>query len=336
MGLRFGMSRPVLSSLVRAALLLALVLTAGCSDPPAAPTPPPPPSLTCPANVAVGSVTGGSLAVTYDTPTLSGGAPPVTTVCQPASGTSFSPGTTTVTCTATDARSRQAACSFTVTLTALTLSVQRFTAFGDSVTAGEDGRRAQVRRGFIDPVRAYPAVLQSLLRAEYPGQEITVTNDGEGGRRATDDVDRLPGVLQARNPEVLLLLHGYNDLLAGGRSAVDPVVSAVRSMVRTAHAAAVRHVFVSTLTPSRPATGPFNRAIDLRAIEEVNGRLLQMAAAEGAHVVNAFEAFLGREAELIDEDGLHLTAAGNQRLAETFYSSIRAAGLATGSRQAGR
>jgi lysophospholipase L1-like esterase len=75
------------------------------------------------------------------------------------------------------------------------------------------------------------------------------------------------------------------------------------------------------------ATGPRNRAIDLRAIQETNAQLVVMAADENALLVNAFTAFAGREAQLVGDDGLHLTPAGNQVLAGLFYERIRSAGL---------
>lgn len=309
------------------AIALAALLFSGCGgDPPSAPTPGPP-TLRCPANVSVSGVLGGSQAVTYAAPVPSGGSPPVATSCAPASGATFPVGSTPVTCTATDALNRQATCGFTVTLTAQQLAVSKFVAFGDSVTAGEDGRRLRIRVTFIDPVRAYPAVLQSLLRRDFPGQTAIVVNEGRGGVRAKDDVDRLDDVLKLHAPEVLLLLHGYNDLLNEGTRGVDEVVIALRDMVRMARAQGVRFVFVSTLTPSRPATGRFNRTIDPQAILQANGRLIPMALGEGARVVDAFGTFLGREQELVEEDGLHLTAAGNQVLAEAFYAAIRAAGV---------
>ena len=75
--------------------------------------------------------------------------------------------------------------------------------------------------GFVDPVRSYPAVLQSLMSVDFPEQGATVINEGLGGRRARDDVERLPGVLETYKPEGLLILHGYNDLLNDGLGAVD-------------------------------------------------------------------------------------------------------------------
>ncbi len=314
-------------TVVRAALVAAVLIASGCGNGPITPTPPGPPALTCPASVSLSGVLGGTQSVTYTPPTLTGGAPPVTTTCAPSSGSTFPTGDTTVTCTATDAQSRQAACSFSVTLRPVTLNVRTFVAFGDSVTAGQDGRRLDIRFGFVDPLKAYPALLQSILATDFPDQGAVVVNEGEGGARVKDDVQRLPIVLQRHQPEVLLLLHGYNDLANDGVSAVDEVVTALRTNVRTARGRGVQHVFVSTLTPSRPATGWFNRTIDPLAIQQTNTKIVPMAMMEGAHVVDAHAAFLGRVDQLVEEDGLHLTFAGNQVLAETFYAAIRAAGL---------
>lgn len=77
-----------------------------------------PPSITCPSNVtAVTPIPGGSGAiVTFPPPTASDNCPGVTVACVPPSGSTFPIGTTTVTCTATDASGNTATCSFTVTV----------------------------------------------------------------------------------------------------------------------------------------------------------------------------------------------------------------------------
>jgi subtilisin-like proprotein convertase family protein len=73
-----------------------------------------PPTITCPANITVvGASTG--VVVTFPPPTASDNCPGVTTACVPPSGSTFPLGSTTVTCTATDASGNTAMCSFTVT-----------------------------------------------------------------------------------------------------------------------------------------------------------------------------------------------------------------------------
>jgi subtilisin-like proprotein convertase family protein len=76
-----------------------------------------PPTITCPANIAVQAPPGAaSVVVNYPAPTTTDNCP-LTVVCNPPSGSAFAPGTTTVTCTATDPSSNTATCSFTVSMT---------------------------------------------------------------------------------------------------------------------------------------------------------------------------------------------------------------------------
>jgi subtilisin-like proprotein convertase family protein len=74
------------------------------------------PTITCPAAVTVvGTPGSGTVVVTYPPPTSGDNCPGVTSACVPASGSTFPLGTTTVTCTATDASGNTASCSFGVT-----------------------------------------------------------------------------------------------------------------------------------------------------------------------------------------------------------------------------
>ena len=76
-----------------------------------------PPTITCPANITVGNTTGQcSATVNYTTPAAVDNCPGASTVCSPASGSTFPVGTTTVTCTTTDAAMNTATCTFTVTV----------------------------------------------------------------------------------------------------------------------------------------------------------------------------------------------------------------------------
>ena len=92
------------------------------------------------------------------------------------------------------------------------ISRTRFLAFGDSITAGENGRAGL--NTFVDFPNLYPLKLEGMLNAEYPDQGIVVLNRGYGGDPIERGVERLPGVLEADHGDVLLLLDGYNNLLA--------------------------------------------------------------------------------------------------------------------------
>jgi len=78
-----------------------------------------PPTITCPANIITTSNATCPPSVSQVanfTTTASDNCPGVVVVCNPPSGSSFPVGTTTVTCTATDATGNTATCSFTVSV----------------------------------------------------------------------------------------------------------------------------------------------------------------------------------------------------------------------------
>jgi uncharacterized delta-60 repeat protein len=76
-----------------------------------------PPTITCPANKTAKTATiNDSCTVVSFATTASDNCPGVTVGCLPPSGTCFPVGTTTVSCTATDASNNTATCAFTVTV----------------------------------------------------------------------------------------------------------------------------------------------------------------------------------------------------------------------------
>src|SRR5438105_4350597 len=130
-------------------------LVSACGGNPVKPTPPPPelPKISCPAASTAQSPTGQPTPISYGTATSTGGAPPVTISCSPASGSMFPVGSTTVTCSATDQLGRSDACTFAVTVTEPPrLAVTTFLAFGDSMTWGQDGLNSfSLSAGVIHP-----------------------------------------------------------------------------------------------------------------------------------------------------------------------------------------
>jgi lysophospholipase L1-like esterase len=310
-----------------------VALLAGCESP-MKPTPGVP-TIACPANVTVRGVAGGTQPVTYSAPVVTGGAAPVNVTCTPGSGAPFTVGTTAVACNATDAQSHQAQCSFTVTLTALLLSVTKFVAFGDSFTEGQNGRPGLVGERFVDLPNAYPTKLQFMLNIEYPGQGIVVSNQGLGGEPVDRGRLRLPGVLAQEQGGALLLLDGYNDLSnsckpldansAQCANTINDVVAGLRKMIQIGKVPSygIKYIFVSTLTPPGSYLGGDDRRIAGQAIVQTNAKLIPMIRSEGALVVDPYPAFVGHEAAYVDQDGLHLRPAGYQVLAETFFVAIK-------------
>ena len=313
------------------------VLLGGCGSPNEPGPTPGAPTISCPANITVRGVPGSGQAVTYPPATVSGGQSPVTTTCTPPSGSSFNVGTTAVSCTAVDAASRQAQCSFTVTSTPLLISVTKFLAFGDSLTEGQNGRAGFHGERVVDVPNSYPTKLQSILNVEYPGQGIVVLNRGQGGESVGDSANaRLEIELAKEKPGAVLLLEGYNNLLfpcafgVSGSQACSEAITAVgfgiRDLIRIAKRPeyGVRYILVSTLTPPGPFLGiPPDRRIANDAIVRANTGITNMVRSEGATLVDTYPKFIGHEAEYTDQDGLHLRPAGYQALADSFFSVIK-------------
>jgi len=220
------------------------------------------------------------------------------------------------------------------------LSATKFVAYGDSITEGFVQRCPGVAPEEIEPgpmriglllsqeraqpsPTAYPAKLQSLLAERYPSQMITVVNEGMGGEEIEAGVADLPRVLTTNAPEVLLLLEGINTLNQKHKDGIPLVVDGLRSMIQEARSRGIA-VFAATLLPERPGgCRAYDYSEDYDDIIEVNVRIRRMIGTEGAILVDLYEAFNGRTATLIGEDGLHPSAAGYQRIAEIFFDAIK-------------
>ena len=291
-----------------------------------------PPQIACPADISIRSVATPSQPVNFDPPGVTGGAPPVQTTCTPASGSTFPLGSTAVNCTATDASARTAMCSFKVTLSGFSIALTKYETFGDSLTAGETGRSTIYAPLFDDVANSYPTRLQADFDSVYPDQGVVVINKGHNGDTVEMVDDTIRSTIPKDRPDAVLILAGYNDLnfcspgqasTPACRDGIDRVGLGIRDCIRhTKEAnAGVQYIFVSTLTP--PGLSGSLRA-DPNAITQANAQIRKQVAAGGAVLVDSYSAFQGHEAEYINVDGLHLTPAGYQALADTFFAAIQA------------
>lgn len=322
--------------------LAAVVLTvSGCGKGPSGPSNGPPAvtplTLTPPADIRVDNITGSSVTVTYNLPSASGGTPPITVSCSPASGTSFPVGTTVVRCSGSDGV-RNAVCQFNVTITAFVpvLSVNSLLALGDSITAGENGDErfpdvlcstpnVASHPQFIDLCRSYPSVLEGMLRARYTSQTPTVINVGARGQKSGEGLQLLFGYLSSFRPDALLLFEGVNDL-PGDPGAIIPNL---RASIQVAKGFGVREVFLSTLLPQKPSccgsTDRFNPTTQA-LIVPINDQIRALANEQRVVLVDNGAAFfgMGDYNSLLENDGEHPSPAGYRLIAQTYFSAIQA------------
>jgi lysophospholipase L1-like esterase len=197
------------------------------------------------------------------------------------------------------------------------LSKTNFVAFGDSLTEGVASIDPKTLRMLLAS-QTYPQRLQSMLASRYTGQTVTVANRGKAGEQAVDGLSRFIDVLRQDQPQVVLLLDGYNDLNVYGAKNMTKVVGAVESMVKECRARGIQ-VFVGTLPPERPGSA---KALPSDTFEKYNSEITRMAVDKGATIVDLSHIVtLGA----IGEDGLHPTDAGYEQLAAAYFGAIRTA-----------
>jgi lysophospholipase L1-like esterase len=327
---------------LRAAVVLTLFVFACGGDTTTTPTPPPPaaPVISCPDTQTAASPLNTVVPVTYPGPTVTGGQAPITTVCTPSSGSSFPVGSTTVSCSAIDSLQRPATCSFRVVVTpAPVISVTSFIAFGDSITWGEDGTNPPTLLGTPEYVRLYgfeyPTDLTSALRMRYQLQAaaINVTNDGKPGEALSDPtavptaLDRFRSDVLGRGFQAVLLMEGSNDVntaVKSGNSVLDTAIANLQTMIRSAKSSGVRP-YLASIPPMNPTSVciPTCRGIGAALVPGYNVRLSTLAFAEGIPFVDVNAAF-GGDLSLLSTDGLHPNANGYQRIADTFFQTLKA------------
>lgn len=208
----------------------------------------------------------------------------------------------------------QASCGFAVTVRASQiLAKTKFTAFGDSITEGAISVAPLV---MLDGPETYPFKLEQMLRERYPSQPIVVSNQGRGGETTLEGAVRLPGVLDADQPEVLLLLEGINNIgLATNRQ-----VAALRTMITTAQARDV-DVIIATVMPMLPTSHVYRPTVPAQ-IAALNTQIFALSLEYGLGSPVDLFALFEANPHLMGKDGLHPTAEGQTRIAEAFRDEI--------------
>ncbi len=165
-------------------------------------------------------------------------------------------------------------------------------AFGDSLTYGTGADGAQ----------SYPSVLAALTARR-------VVNAGVPGEVSGEGLARLPGLLDEHRPQLLILMHGGNDLLRKGSP--DELARNLRAMVDTSRARGIAVVLVGV-----PAPGL------LLDVPELYPRLAkEYRLPYDGETLRAIE---GDRA--LKSDPIHPNAEGYRRLAQRLYDKLREAG----------
>jgi lysophospholipase L1-like esterase len=306
------------------ALLVAIGLSGGCESPAGTTLPPPPtrPILFCPSDITVSSNTGAPLPVHFALPAPTTQNPPVTVKCSPEPDSAFPVGSNVVVCTAVDTVG-QTSCSFNVavTLPERRLKFTKFMAFGDSTTEGflrePPDFGTAFRPQFLDPFENYPNKLEQMLRQRYGSDEIVVINEGLGGETIEGGMERIVDKIAIHQPQVVLLLEGYNGLR---ETPISDARSGLRSMARWAqtHGADVVLATLFQVSDDREDSRPGSQA----AIDDLNDAIRGLGSSLGLGGVADLEKAFGTGVGLLGTDGLHPNPAGYRLVAEIFQDEI--------------
>ena len=296
--------------------LLCALPQAACGGSPTAPNPTL--GLSCPPRVEAATPSFEGTIVTFDA-AAQGGRPPASVVCAPASGSTFPIGETMVSCTATDAASQTAGCTFPVVVARTpTLARTRLLAFGDSITEGVVSPAPELLLRVATP-EAYPGQLEQMLDARYSSQSISVLNRGRAGETLAQGRQRLPGVLDEDRPEVLLLLEGVNNIR---NVPTDDLADDLDNMVRSARRRNIE-VILAKLLPISDERESGSRQGTQQAIRDLNEEIERIARRHNLGApVDLYSVFLSMPS-LLGRDGLHPTAEGYVRMAEIFFESVK-------------
>lgn len=172
-------------------------------------------------------------------------------------------------------------------------------AFGDSLTAGFGA----------DPGKSYPDFLQKDL--DGARRDWHVVNAGVSGDTTSDGVNRLTEVL-GYNPKIVIVEFGGNDGLRGlpletTRANLDQIVSTLRN-------ADVTVILAGMTLP--PNYGPDY----IRSFEQI---YRDLAHKYKATLIPFLLAGVATDRSLMQRDGLHPTAQGNERVAETVLKYVK-------------
>jgi acyl-CoA thioesterase-1 len=176
----------------------------------------------------------------------------------------------------------------------------RVVVLGDSLAAGL-GLAAD---------EAFPAIVEQLLRSR--GHSVEVVNAGVSGDTTAGGLARLDWLLQ-QPLDILVVELGGNDALRG--QDLSATESNLRSIVRRGRDAGARVLLLGMDVPSNygPDYGGRFAALYERLAEE-----------EGVTLVPGFVRELGADPSLLQADGLHPTAEGQRRLAESLLPHLEA------------
>jgi lysophospholipase L1-like esterase len=172
-------------------------------------------------------------------------------------------------------------------------------AFGDSITYGTGADKSQ----------SYPSVLAQL-------SSHTVINNGIPGEISADGLKRLPALLDQQHPQLLILIHGGNDILRNLPR--EQTAANLTAMIKEAKQRNINVVMLGV-----PTFGLFS-AVGLLSME--SAEIYQQVAKDEKVPVDLKSLPEIVSTQELKSDQVHPNAQGYQRLAEAVFKLLQKTG----------
>ena len=181
---------------------------------------------------------------------------------------------------------------------------RRIIAFGDSLFAGYG----------LDPAQSYPARLEAALRAK--GVNAAIANAGISGDTTAAGLQRLAFTLDAQQekPDLFILELGGNDLLRG--LSPDETRANLAKMLDELKARDIPVLLMGMRAP--PNYGPEYQA-------QFDAMYRSLAKEYGAELIPFWLEDIYREPDLFQDDRIHPTAEGIERLVAATLGQVEGA-----------
>ena len=183
--------------------------------------------------------------------------------------------------------------------------VYRILAFGDSL---------------VGPWVYHTRILDTMLN-ENVGPSLVI-NEGKSGETLSEGAERLGYVLSLHSGvEYIYILQGANDVYDGRNTPIGQMLASLEQMMDQASTHSLHPILVAVPPRTRQAllydqTWP--------TTEDWNDAMHNYALANGIDWVDLHQAFVTQPGweSFLDEEGLHLTTAGQEFVAEVLYSAV--------------
>ncbi|MGB5985972.1 MAG: SGNH/GDSL hydrolase family protein [Desulfobacterales bacterium] len=191
-------------------------------------------------------------------------------------------------------------------------------AFGDSITQGGKITADGVRYGILAPPNGartsggYEPELE-LDFATQTRHTAYVYNWGYGGERTDQGVNRIDTVLDSREADFILIMEGSNDLYSSVSSMTTR--ANLRIMIEKSRAKFIAPM-VATLPPNTA------RSDGNLIPTSYNPAIESLAAEKGIALADQYDALSGNWAAYNSGDGVHLSDAGEEVVAQTWLDTL--------------